>query len=104
MTDGSSNITIHGGEMPEIKVLNDTDKAPKQHVSVYDSKDYLRLGMATPLGERAILGSVGETNSEGEDSNHSEFEIPYKMLLSYDSKMTGSDCGSLSPANKSLER
>ena len=65
MTDAGSNITIHGGETPEIMSAG---KVPK-HVTVYDSKDYLSLGMATPLGERAILGSVGETVSEGDDSD-----------------------------------
>ena len=60
--------------------------------------------MATPLGDRGILGSVGETFSEGDDSNHSDFEIPYKMLMSFDSKMTNSDGGSMSPVPKGLER
>ena len=34
MTESGNNITIHGGETPEISGLN-SDKAPK-HVTVHD--------------------------------------------------------------------
>ena len=56
------------------------------------------------MGDRAILGSVGETASEGDSSNHSEFEIPYKMLMSFDSRMTVTDHESVSPTMPGLER